>query len=224
MGTQLARWARCFDATLSIADTIQASRNAWICCGAQTLLGLPMELTPSILAYSLLYPYSDNYLDQPELPRAEKLHFSERFRRRLRGERLSARNSREAAIWSLVRMIEQQYDRPLYPQVYLSLLAIHEAQEQSLAQLQGGALGNRSQQSAELLRISCAKGGTSVLADAFLAKPHLSVEECRFAFEWGVLLQLGDDLQDLREDRARGSATLFTRGPGDPWISSRRSN
>jgi hypothetical protein len=68
VGTQLARWARSFDAELSMADTIQASRNAWICCGLQALLGRPMELTPSILAYSLLYPYSDNYLDQPELP------------------------------------------------------------------------------------------------------------------------------------------------------------
>jgi len=215
VGTQLARWARGFDAELSIADTVQASRNAWICCGAQALLGLPMELTPSILAYSLLYPYSDNYLDQPELPAAEKLRFSERFRRRLRGERLSALDPREAAIWSLVQMIEEQYDRQLHPQVYLSLLAIHDAQEASLAQLQGGALDNRPRSSAELLRISCAKGGTSVLADAFLAQPHLSREQSRFAFEWGVLLQLGDDLQDVREDRARGSATLFTRAAAE---------
>ena len=31
------------------------------------------------------------------------------------------------------------------------------------------------------------------------------------AFLWGVLLQLGDDLQDVHEDLARGSDTLFTR-------------
>ncbi len=30
-------------------------------------------------------------------------------------------------------------------------------------------------------------------------------------FEWGVLLQLGDDLQDVREDIRRGSLTLFSR-------------
>jgi len=218
VGSQLARWARGFDAELSIADTIQASRNAWICCGAQALLGLPMELTPSILAYSLLYPYSDNYLDQPGLPRAEKLLFSRRFRRRLRGERLGARNWREAAIWSLVQMIEQQYDRPLHPQVFSSLLAIHQAQEQSLAQLQGSALDHRPQSNAELLRISCFKGGTSVLADAFLAQPDFTADASRFFFQWGVLLQLGDDLQDLLEDRARGSATLFTRAAaqGEP--------
>ena len=39
----------------------------------------------------------------------------------------------------------------------------------------------------------------------------LNEEESRFAFEWGVLLQLGDDLQDVREDMQRGSVTLFSR-------------
>jgi hypothetical protein len=36
-------------------------------------------------------------------------------------------------------------------------------------------------------------------------------EESEFAFDWGVLLQLGDDLQDVREDVKRGSRTLFSR-------------
>jgi hypothetical protein len=62
-----------------------------------------------------------------------------------------------------------------------------------------------------VLRISCAKGGSSVVADACLAYPWLTAEENRFAFDWGVLLQLGDDLQDVREDLRRGSVTLFTR-------------
>jgi len=62
----------------------------------------------------------------------------------------------------------------------------------------------------ELLCLSCRKGGTSVLADACLAYGRLTEEESRFAFEWGVLLQLGDDLQDVREDLERGSATLFS--------------
>jgi hypothetical protein len=57
----------------------------------------------------------------------------------------------------------------------------------------------------------CAKGGSSVLADACLARVWLNEPERRFSFEWGVLLQLGDDLQDVREDMKRGSATLFSR-------------
>jgi hypothetical protein len=211
VATQLARWARGFDATLSMDDTIQACRNAWTSCGLQALLGQPMELTPSILAYSLLYPYSDNYLDRSGVSTANKLHFSRRFRQRLRGQRLSACNPHEAAVWTLVRLIEEQYPRPRYGQVFDCLLTIHGAQEQSIAQLKNGGRCHNSVDNCELLRISCAKGGTSVLADACLAQPWLTPEESRFSFEWGVLLQLGDDLQDVREDLRRGSATLFTR-------------
>ena len=40
---------------------------------------------------------------------------------------------------------------------------------------------------------------------------RLSEAEAQFAFDWGVLLQLGDDLQDLAEDLRRESATVFTR-------------
>src|ERR1019366_6441257 len=62
VGTKLARWARQFDPTLSMPDIVQACRNAWTACGLQPLLGEPIALTPSILGYSLLYPYTDNFL------------------------------------------------------------------------------------------------------------------------------------------------------------------
>jgi hypothetical protein len=221
VGTELARWTRSFDPTLSMADTIQACRNAWIACGMQALLGRPMELTPSILAYSLLYPYSDNYLDDPLISTAEKLGFNERFRLRLSGQRMAAGSRREASVWAMVQMIEEQYPRQRCPQVYESLLAIHRAQGRSLAQLNHGGLIDRSREADEVLRISCAKGGCSVLADACLAQPWLTPEECQFSFEWGVLLQMGDDLQDVREDLERGSLTLFTRAAaqGEPLDS-----
>jgi hypothetical protein len=205
-GTKLARWARRFDPTLSMPDIIQACRNAWTACGLQPLLGQRVELTPSILGYSLLYPYSDNYLDREGVSTESKLHFSHRFRQRLQGEALPPANDREAAIWALVDLVESQYPRPSYPGVIDCLLAIHQAQEHSIAQVKSHS------PEAELLRLSCAKGGSSVLADGCLARGWLTPEESRFSFEWGVLLQLGDDLQDVREDLHRGSVTLFS-GP-----------
>ena len=215
IGTELARWARRFDPTLSNADAIQACRNAWTCCGLQALLGKPMELTPSVLAYSLLYPYSDNYLDHPGLSTAVKVDFSGRFRQRLSGHNLTPANPHESSVWTMVQLIEAQYPRTQFPQVYDCLLAIHRAQESSIAQLRTSYPANNSKSSSldnsELLRISCAKGGTSVLADACLTQPLLNPEEIRLSFEWGVLLQFGDDLQDVREDLRRGSITLFTR-------------
>ena len=207
VGTKLARWARKFDASLSMADIIQASRNAWTACGLQPLVGERIGITPSILGYSLLYPYSDNYLDRADISSEAKLKFSQRFRDRLRGEKILAQGDREAALWALVQLIEGQYPRMHYPQVFDCLLAIHRAQEQSIAQL--GQCGQSSDD--EVLRMSCAKGGSSVLADACMAHGWLTEEERRFSFEWGVLLQLGDDLQDVHEDMRRGSATLFSR-------------
>jgi len=205
VGTRLARWARRFDQGLSREDIIQANRNAWTACGLQPLLGERIELTPSILGYSLLYPYTDNFLDRTDVAGEEKRRFSQRFRQRLEGEPVCARDAREAALWALVELIERQYARASYAQVYDGLLAIHRAQEESIAQMDGDYAES------ELLRMSCTKGGSSVLADAAMARGWLGETESRFAFEWGVLLQLGDDLQDVREDLERGSATLFSR-------------
>ena len=207
VGTELARWTRRFDPGMTKMDVIQACRNAWTAGGLQPLLGRPTELTPSILAYSLMYPYSDNYLDRADIPREAKSQFSTSFRRRLQGDVPPPANEREAALWTLVAMVEGEYPRRQYPQVHESLLAIHAAQEKSVAQLKNGGRATDG----DVLEISCEKGGTSVLADAFLARGTLSEAEAAFAFDWGVLLQLGDDLQDLRDDLRRDSATLFTR-------------
>lgn len=206
-GIEFARWTRRFDPTMSKTDIVQGCRNAWTACGLQPLLGRPTELTPSILAYSLMYPYTDNYIDCADISRAAKTEFSARFRERLRGEAPAPQNDREAVLWTLVGLVEGEYPRRLYPQVFDSLLAIHAAQERSIGQLKNGGRSS----DAEVLEISCEKGGTSVLADAFLARGTLSEAEARFAFDWGVLLQLGDDLQDLHDDLRRRSATLFTR-------------
>jgi hypothetical protein len=212
-GIEFARHAREFDASLSQADTIQACRNAWTACGLQPLLGVTSGITPSIVGYSLLYPYTDNYLDNEALSLKAKLAFSERFRERLRGATSKPLNPHEAQVWALVALIEGQYPRGQFPAVFDSLLAIHQAQEDSIAQQRNGSLND-----AELLRLSFAKGGTSVLADAALARGWMTEEEGEASFEWGALLQLGDDLQDVRDDLKRGSLTLFTgpAGQGAP--------
>ena len=200
----LARRARHIDPNVSMIDILQAARNAWTACGLQVLLGRELRLTPAIFAYSMLYPYSDNYLDDAKTSPGAKLRFNERFRRRLEGEYFSPESRREDVICQLVELIESEYPRSLFPQVYASLLAIHAAQQDSVLQMQ------RSD-GVDIARLTLTKGGTSVLADANLAAGSLTECEARFAFNWGVLLQLGDDLQDISSDRARGSRTLFTQ-------------
>jgi hypothetical protein len=207
IGTQFAQWAQRFDPDLPMADVVQACRNAWTVCGIQPLLGDPMQMTPAIVGYSLLYPYSDNYLDDERVSAKSKLEFSARFRDRLCGLQIVPRDDHETAVWAMVSLIELEYPRCQFPCIYESLLAIHRAQEGSMAQLNRG----RSLGEPEVLRLSCAKGGTSVLADACLSHGYLNETEARFGFDWGVLLQLGDDLQDVQEDLKHGSATLFSR-------------
>lgn len=206
VGTSLATWARRFDPALGMADIIQACRNAWTACGLQPLLGERVGITPAILGYSLLYPYSDNFLDDQTIPVEAKLQFSKRFRERLCGGQPKPMNHSEEALGRLIELVESQFDRASFPQVYNCLLAIHRAQEQSVRQLRSQHCYSEE----ETLRLSCQKGGSSVLADACLANGCLSDQEARFAFEWGVLLQLGDDLQDVSEDLKRGSMTLFS--------------
>ena len=215
MGAHLGRYARRFDASISSEDLFQACRNAWVACGLQSLLGQAMTVTPSIFAYSMLYPYSDNYLDDAGVDSAAKRSFSGRFRNRLAGLDLPPANVREEAIWELVRLIESEYERSAYPSVYTSLLAIHRSQEESIRLIdRNGFAPQNAGQPLDVTRLVFAKGGDSVLADAYLAAGRLTAAEARFAFEWGVLLQLGDDLQDVREDAAGGIRTLFSEAIG----------
>ena len=210
IGTRLGRQARRLEVPASVADILQASRNAWTACGLQLLLGERMRLTPSIFAYSMLYPATDNYLDDGGISGEEKLGFSLRFGRRLCGENVTPVNRHEIEIWRLVAMIEEQYPRGSNAGVYAGLLGIHKAQQESVRFQRRGPGGDEE----ALLRVSFDKGGASVLADARLASPGLSPAAERFAYFWGVFLQLADDLQDLREDLDDGAATLFTRAAG----------
>lgn len=136
-------------------------RNVWIMNGIQLMVNIPVELTPSIVAYSLLYPYSDNLLDDPNVPETDKLLFSNRFEQRLKGFPIKVNDHREEKISNLVAMIEKQYRRDDFPEVYQSLLAIHAAQTQSIL------LQKTSQPLSEkqIVELCFAKGGTSVLAD-----------------------------------------------------------
>ena len=207
---EFARQARRFDPGISAADIYQAGRNAWSMNLLQYLLGLPVEVTPAVLAYSLLYPYSDNYLDDPALPDEEKAAFSRAFERRLEGLPVPPANPARQKIFDLVGMIEGQFDRRLYPEVYASLMAIWRAQTKSL-RLQ---LPDVSPYEVDVLGLVFEKGGTSVLADAYLVAGCLTPFQREFSFYYGAFTQLMDDLEDVQQDRRDGIMTLFSQTAG----------
>ena len=198
--------ARRFDRSLRPADIYQAARNALTMHCVQSLLGVPVESTPAVLGYSLLYPYTDNLLDDESLDVAAKLAFSRRLADRLRGREVEPADPREARIFDLVAMIESQYPRARFPDVFASLLAIHHAQERSIALLGGVTpLPGRT-----IVEIGVEKGGTSVLADGYLVAGALTPAQAECIFGLGVFLQLRDDLEDVEDDGASGLRTAFS--------------
>jgi hypothetical protein len=117
-----------------------------------------------------------------------------------------AADERDTAVCRLVERIEQEFPRDECPFVYASMLAIHDGQMRSLDQHGGTDLTD-----AELLSVTFDKGGSSVSTDLHLVTRLAKPAEERFAFGYGVFLQLLDDLQDVEVDRAAGHETLFTR-------------
>ena len=196
-----------FDNNISLDKMVQALRNVWIMNILQVLFNNKVEYTPSIFAYSMLYPYTDNYLDSTEISLQDKKCINDRFKLRLEGKEIKAINSYEEDLFKLVSMIEGQYPRSGYSKIYESLLCIHAAQCNSLTQQKGLT----SPYEKDILGISTEKGGTSVLADAYLVHGKLSELEADFIFGYGALLQFCDDLQDAKEDLKNGHMTMFSQ-------------
>jgi hypothetical protein len=199
--------ARQFDPAIELADLGQAMRNVWVTNYLQMLLDLKPSLNPAVFAYSMLYPYTDNYLDRPEISPHSKAAFNRRFGLRLGGAALLPLERHEKQVFQLIEIIENKYSRSAFPEVYQSLLAIHNGQVRSLEQQGASCPLDLSR----ILRISIEKGGASVLADGYLIDGKLTRAEADFFFGFGVLLQLQDDLQDLQQDRCSQRWTIFSR-------------
>ncbi|HXY38202.1 MAG TPA: hypothetical protein VEQ10_00945 [Vicinamibacteria bacterium] len=210
------REARRFDAGVRPDEVGQALRNVWIGNSLQMLLELPVRLSPSLFGYSMLYPWTDNLLDDPGLTQAAKAAFNLRLGARLAGGAVRPEGRHERQVFELVARVESEHERRQRPDVYDSLLAIHRAQVASLRQQQPAAAMGRG----PLLAIAVEKGGTSVLADLHLVAPSVGEAEAAFAFGYGVFLQMLDDLQDVRADTEKGHATLFSTAAAQGLLDS----
>ena len=220
------RAARRFDPAISGEDVFQAGRNAATMFSLQLMLGRPVGLTDSILGYSLLYPYSDNLLDDPQVAPAQKAQFNGRFGQRLRGQDVAPASAVERQVFSLVGRIENDWSPAEHPRVFESLQLIHAAQTESVRLGLSSRPAPRrrvgpgrppashampSPYEVDTLGLSIAKGGASVLADGYLVAGELAETTARFLYGLGTFLQWVDDLQDVDGDRRAGQATLFSQ-------------
>ena len=202
--------AREFGPELSPENIYQGMRNVWIMNGIQLMKDVPVKITPSVFAYSMIYPYSDNLLDDPTLSSFEKEIFSSCFNRRLHGEDLVPTTFTESQLYKLVEMFEEEFPRFDFPEVYESLYAIQKGQTNSL-----NMHFDRELTDENTLEICFEKGGASVLADGFLVAGRLSREQQQALFGYGVYLQLLDDIQDVREDAKASTKTMYSCMPVD---------
>lgn len=202
-----AREAEAFNKKLELEALSQAMRNVWVMNCLQMFLGKGISLSPSIFAYSMLYPYTDNVLDDAEISADSKREICRRLGLRLAGAAIEPSDHHERDIYRLVAMIEDEYRRAEFPEVFWVLLAIHRGQVKSLSQ-QGS---NQPPEEDRILNISVEKGGASVLADGYLVAGKLSRAEAEFFFGFGVILQLFDDVQDVSQDLEAKRWTLFSR-------------
>jgi len=103
-------------------------------------------------------------------------------------------------------MIERQYSRTDHPAVFESLLGIHDAQSQSLDLLRPAAAPGEG----DVLGLGFYKGGTSVLADGYLAGGSLNAMQRQYCYGHGIFAQLLDDLEDVEQDGQAGYLTVYS--------------
>lgn len=213
---RFVRESKKFDNDINLADIGQAMRNVWIVNLLQKAFGHKIEFNKGIFGYSMLYPYTDNYLDNKEISLDIKKRFNDNFKKVLIGENIQGETDYEEKVYDLVKKIEELYPRENYSKVYDSLLYIHEAQVKSLSQQSEANIPYEN----NILGISIEKGGTSVLADGYLIYGDLTAEEMEFTYNYGFLLQLCDDIQDIEEDLKNGHNTIMTQLAGKNYLDS----
>lgn len=197
--------ARAFGPELKPENIYQGMRNVWIMNGVQLMMNVPVKITPSVFAYSMIYPYSDNFLDNPDVTNEKKQVFSVKFNDRLHGENVAPENFTEEQLFKLVAMFEGEFPRRQFPEVYKSLYAIQKGQTNSLRLIKQNGLSDQG-----IRNICFEKGGASVLADGYLVAGKLSRKQEQALFGYGIYLQLLDDIQDVKEDSMAFTKTMFS--------------
>lgn len=200
--------AKKFDKDISLEDIGQAMRNVWIVNILQAIFYHEVKFTTAIFGYSMLYPYTDNYLDDINVSMTDKTEFNDKLLKRLKGNVKSLIETEyERKIDKLVKSIEKVFSRDKHINVYESLLTIQKGQIKSLSQQENKTIPYEN----DILGISMEKGSSSVLVDGYLINGQLTEEQENFCLGYGFLLQIGDDLQDVKKDLENNHMTIMSQ-------------
>jgi hypothetical protein len=193
---------------LSKRDLKRAATNVWPCLCFQLLCGQEAHLTNAIIGMSLLYPLTDDLVDDPSMSKEAKFSFLHRF-----GELIATGKSKhngtksEQDIWSMFSLIEGDFSRFRFPLIYRSLNDLLTAQGDSLRQAGGPRYDQRIPGFADVWEVTLRKAALSILSDAYLVKGRLTDAEASFVAHFGVLTQYLNDARGLKNDLAEGQYT-----------------
>lgn len=197
---------RKFAPELSFNDIGQALRNYIVYAMFKGIHQDESAFNQAGFGYSMLYPFTDNYIDSRSCSDLEKKEYNRMIRDKLNGNTVHPANQYQLKTSELLQFIETEYPRDKDNTVFQLLLMMLDAQENSIRQQHNTM--NLSNE--ERLDISIYKGGISVLMDRFFVHKDITEEDLLFYLKFGFFLQLADDLQDIKEDSLHGNKTIFT--------------
>ncbi|SHO43332.1 hypothetical protein [Anaerocolumna xylanovorans] len=194
---------------MSFEDMGQALRNYIVYLMFKEIHQDTSLFSKACYGYSMLYPFTDNYIDNTACTKEEKARYNSLIRDFLKGESVNTTSwYDEKTLYFLSAAKDDCIEGEPCPVTELLLLML-DAQVESLSQQRTDILLDYEKR----LAISMYKGGMSVLIDRYFVKEKITREDMVFYLGFGFFLQLADDLQDIKEDSMKDHQTLFTISP-----------
>ncbi len=197
---------RKFAPELSFDGIGQAMRNYVVYAMFKEINQIKSGLSMAGFGYSMLYPFTDNFIDSKNYSNEQKSEYNQIIRDKLIGKEVSPKTIHQQKTCELLQSIESDYPRTADATIFTLLLMMLEAQEDSIRQQNKNLLLTVE----ERLDISLYKGGISVLIDRFFVNKEITEADVFFYLGFGFFLQLADDLQDIKEDSQILNQTIFT--------------
>ncbi len=196
---------RKFAPELALDGIGQAVRNYIVYMMFKELNQVKSEFSMEGFGYSMLYPFTDNFIDNKNYSIEQKKEYNQIIRHYLNGENVFPTAPHQQKTCDLLFAATKSNDHQdsTLPALLLMML---EAQENSIQQ-QNKSLPLTME---ERVDISLYKGGISVLIDRYYVEKEITKEDLFFYLSFGFFLQLTDDLQDIKEDFEQWNQTIFT--------------
>lgn len=124
----LIRHIRAFSPELTFEDMGQAIRNYTVYIMFKELNNVTTSFNKAAFGYSMLYPFTDNYIDSSKHSPATKNEYNEMIKDKIEGKPVNPKNDHQLKTCDLLQAIASHYPRELDSSIYTLLLMMLEAQ------------------------------------------------------------------------------------------------